>query len=333
MDFTQLLKQMNQNVPIGNGNILQLHQKINALGGGDIEFYKLYLLEKKYWRNLFGIEGDDELAEIFPSIVQGAWENGIVGYRAYGDQIDKSVIFAMNKRKTNGVGLTISGSGIPIQYNLSQQTSIKESKKLTKENTIFLQLGADAFPGLFWYMSFLTKLKGLLSATYTNSLFKVKKLKYEVNNNDSEIASMEMNSMLDPESPYFKVITQPVGAMNSDASKKASPNNIEIVNKGSNADGDLWSDIKELEKFWYKRFGRRMNLSSKKQRVNGGEISEESKNFDILESEMKMNLQMFVKKFNKKYNRNAKLVINYEEQENKHTKESGNPEGKVENNE
>lgn len=314
MDFKDFIQSDQANIPINNGNLLQLHTKLRAIEGQNIDMWMLYISERKYFSNLFSFEGDDTLRYMGSVFMKHLVENGKIAIKK-GRKGDPQ-IFALVDVKRDFTGRIVKGEGIPLTFRMINENKAK-AIPLTENNAIFVQWDSDAYPLMFKLYRFIFKMNRYLTSADTNMITKTKKFKYNMNNNSSIIQRREMESFLDPSTPFVVNITSPTTwAEKTDTESKGTTNNVvEKMDSNSNSAEAIFDDIKEFEKIWYKRLGRRMNLSAKKQRLISDEIDNENVNFDIFESDTFIQLERFVKEYNKMFGVNAKLVSNVKMEE------------------
>lgn len=327
MDFENMITGSIGNVPLDKGNLFGVQQKLKALQGYNYQIYLLYLTELRYFANLWNVEGDEELKEVFPALMKVAVENGKVALQK---REGKYLIYALVDYTEGMDGFIKHGKGIPITYRMSKE-NITKAKELKAENTLFLKVNTTAFPLLFYLWNFIFKLDHYLTSADTNTKTKTKKFKFNVNNNSSVIVEEEMKSMLDPSTPWITNITSPVGYGADNETKSVQNNVLEPIAKGAGgSEESIWEDIGNFEKFWYKRFGRRMNINMKKERNISDEFDFESANFDTIENDTKVFLERFVRQHNEMFGTNAKVVSNTAilAKDSKENKEAGNTKDK-----
>lgn len=320
MDLNLFAEDSMGNIPLNNGNLLQVTAKLKALEGFDYQTYLLYLSELKYFKNLFKFEGDTTITELSPVIMRILTEDGKVAVKRFKTKNGTKYVPFRIVDYTEGIdGHIVKGEGILSTWKtLNEQT---KTYPLNSSDTVFIKNDDVPKPLLFLLWNFINKLNHYLTSADTNTKTKTKKFRYNINNNASAITAKEMSSMTDPSTPFVENITSPVGFGIENDEKKAQANKIEDIGLSSSSEVNVWDDINEFEKFWYKRFGKRMNVNFKKERNISDEFDFESANFDVLDNTIMIYLNRAVREFKEKFGLTVRVVNTVENQDKRKHKE------------
>lgn len=297
-------------VPIGQGNLYEVNAYLNMINKQFMSFYKMYLLERQYFTNLWRVEGCPELHRIWPAVTKSIFDYGRMAVKKMGD---KYIPFSIANITMSDFYTVKEAQGIIISptdgfYDMSKVMKVP----LTEEDTVFVKSNYNGYPALlYWY----DVLKGFIdyqTVNNTNLLWLAKKAIYKVRNGSSERISQELASMTSLSSPYA-VIQE--GFENGKPSANGD-NALEVLATPGNAQNDFWHSFREFQSFWYQHLGRRHNVSFKKERNVSSETEIAEVAFDILEYETKYHLELFIEDWNKKFGFNAKLVnVGYTEEQ------------------
>lgn len=305
MDLNLFAEQSIGNIPLDKGNLLTTAVKLEALRGYNHQIFLLYLAERKYFSNLWTIEGDDALKEAFPQFMKTLVENGKAAIRKGRDK--ELIVYALTDYSEDFTGFIKKGKGIPAPFRVNKE-NIQKEKPIDGSDTVFAKVSTEAFPLLFYVWNFIVKLDIYLRSADTNTRTKTKKFKFNVNNNSSVIVAQERASFTNPDTPWVENITSPTGYGVTAEEKGAQANIIDPIMKGSSAEASVWEDISSFEEFWYKRLGKRLNVNFKKERNINAEFENEEEQFLTATNETRIFLERFVRQYNEMHGTNARLV-------------------------
>lgn len=298
-----------------DGSVFTQDQYLSALSGSNTEWYRYYDLHLRYFTSLYKVEGNEDIERIWPILMRQAIEFGKVALvKAKGMYIPMSVVdvkFTLDYKVK-------SLEGIParVGYGLNKD---QKKYKAKAEDVALVKHNFNALPFVFYWQKVITDIIKLKDAAMTGSIASIKKFKRNVMNNSSTIATMEMNSMINPKSAVVDVIAMPSsyadevenGAVGNrkanDISQSTIPNSITFEGTTDNASG-LFGNLKDYMEFEYFQLGRRINTNKKAARNVAGEIDTETINFDILDEDFKNYLELFIRDINDKFDTSVRLI-------------------------
>lgn len=175
--------------------------------------------------------------------------------------------------------------------------------KTVDENLLIFLPYNHRVGGMVTWRPFLLTLERLLKMVYTNSYQYLRSFTYKVY--DSETMLDELKLFADINNPF--IITY---GGNEDISNKFG--SIDLQKNGTGL--ELMEFIKEFQKVFYELIGRGMNTDKKSERNIAGEVEASQNCFEILQNELKTNVEFFLEKVKKLTGCNYEILEEKEEQ-------------------
>lgn len=311
---TQVAASKGRGMPL-DGSLYATNEYLQMLQNSDDIFYSHYVRHIQYFMGMYKFEGDPDIERMSPDILRQAIEFGSVGITEVKGRLAPIAIvtpeYNIYKELKSVKGITLrDGYG----YTKKQKCFSRKGKDVA-----LLKQNYQALPFIFFWEKPIQTIVKLEKAAVTGSIASIKKFKRNLQNNDSDIARIETQSMMNPDHPYVNNIVSPASyeqeleqAMAGDTpsegkANSTAPNSIDFNSMESSAEGQ-WDNLKEYINYIYFQNGRRTNTNKKSDRNLEGEINVEVVNFDILDAEFRGYLDKFVKDLNKTFKRKIKLV-------------------------
>ncbi len=204
----------------------------------------------------------------------------------------------------------------------------KEMKSFTvsPDKIVVIRENYMGLPFIFRWGSAISRIITLSQAAVTGSIAAVKKFKRNQQTNNSVIARLESQSMIDPTKPWVTSIVTPASYMtelekgvtgeakSGNSAKGILPNEITFEGTSSSAQPQ-WDNLKSYIEFEYFQKGRRINTNKKNERNIASEIDTETINFDILDERSFKWLRNGIKELNKKFGLNVSINAIVEEKD------------------
>lgn len=284
-----------------DGNLYAVNEYLKAIAGdSDPQFYRMYVNHIRYYTNQYKIKGSYENYLLGIMLIRQLVE---FGKAAIVKVNGKAIVLAVSTVETNLDGTVKSLVGTRVRDGYSYNKGIKTFTFKGKD-VVFIKSNFQALPFIFFWKEVIDTMIKLRSVAMTASVISIKKFKRGLSNNDSEIAKMETESMLDTKNPYVIQIQSPATYfLDGDGTKAndrsvAPPNNLTFEGSGNIDVGGLWDNLQKYMEFEYFQNGRKINTNKKNERNVSKEIDTETINFDILEDGLKTALKMGVKRAN-----------------------------------
>lgn len=290
-------------VPISNGNSVIVNQYLEIYRNGDAEVMRWYIMFCNYFSNLFDIETENEqLKQAFKQFMKTLFWFGTASIDKKGDNYNSYGIVVQ----------TIDPNQDIIKYktwvsNLSFMGNFKtsvEEADMSEGKGVAGKFNHAGIAGIWWFARLVKDINMLLTSFRVNAIFNTKKIKYTVKNNNSKVIQEEIRTMFDPAKPFIL-------SYNSLDTADAK-NVIEELNSVGNFNSELVTQIKKYLGLMYAHLGIEASSTDKKERVIGAEFEGEKIFAKLMLNEYKTELEMFIKRFNKKFKENIKLVSNIE---------------------
>lgn len=287
-------------VPISGGNAFTIAEYINLYRNQDSLTYKIYLLEERYWTELWKIKRGScpPLERIWKSVMVIAWNYGQVAIKQISDKYVALGLVAADLDINQDI---IKGEGFINNISFIGTSKVNKQKiDLNGNNSIMGKFNYRGVPAVWLYLPFCFEIKKHFISYQNNLIFNTKKIKYTVKNEDVEAINEELSSIFNLENNViFQIGTENAGG--------GVGNEIEILDKkGDNL--SVLNDLNGYIKRWYYMFGRRYSYESeKKERMITNEFAQDELNYVLIENEIESELQKIVSKFNKAFNFKAEL--------------------------
>lgn len=282
--------------PLTSGNSFIINQYLETVANCDTQFFINYLYERNYFTNLYTIENDPELKEIWPELVALRFDNGVCAFKKIGKYYCVLGLSEI-KKKLNGEIISARGS----LYNNSELTN-HDSIALNDSNCIFVKLNQLMLPSLLYLWNFLKQKQRLIDSFETNILSSTIKGVIQCENPEDSSIDIELQeTLMNPKKSFIKM-PKMVGMNSKDFFR------IEALDLGAKTNLTVGENIEWYIRYNYRLLGRKYNVEETKDHVNPNDTDLTKDNFVILENENKKYLEVFIEKYNKMFNKSAKLV-------------------------
>lgn len=295
--------------PLTSGNSFLVNQYLKSVADTDLMFFQNYLFERNYFTNLYKIDGDDELNEIWPELMATRFDLGVCAIKKIGDYFCVLGLGNIQKR-LNGTIKSATGN-VFLQQSTQQTPEIQIP--LTDDNCIFIKLNQLMLPSLLFLWTFLKNKQKYLEAFETNMFTStIKGIIFAENPEDQTVLDEAMSTIMNPKKALI-VAPRMYSADTTSTNKKGSAKKskmfeLQELDLGSKANESVTANIDWYLRYNYHLLGREYNTEAVKDHVNPNTTDMTQSNFQILHNESKKYLEQFILEWNKKYSRNAKLV-------------------------
>ncbi len=305
-----------------DGDVFSTSAYLNALNGADNEEYVRYTDHLEYFTSLFRLVGNDEIEQLSPHIMRQWREYGKVGIMKLKGKLLPVAVIREEKdiyQKLTEVEVISLRTGTGYTKEMKSFTVSPDKIVVIRENYMGL-------PFIFRWGSAISRIITLSQAAVTGSIAAVKKFKRNQQTNNSVIARLESQSMIDPTKPWVTSIVTPASYMtelekgvtgeakSGNSAKGILPNEITFEGTSSSAQPQ-WDNLKSYIEFEYFQKGRRINTNKKNERNIASEIDTETINFDILDERSFKWLRNGIKELNKKFGLNVSINAIVEEKD------------------
>lgn len=270
-----------------------------------------------YFSNLVRFKFEDEAINRAVSI---AIRLGVIyGKSAFWKVGDKYAGMYLNRLELDLMGYPSSVNMMLGQKVLMTTEELEDPQglgidKTVDENLLVFLPYNHRVGGMVTWRPFLLTLERLLKMVYTNSYQYLRSFTYKVY--DSETMLDELKLFADINNPF--IITY---GGNEDISNKFG--SIDLQKNGTGL--ELMEFIKEFQKVFYELIGRGMNTDKKSERNIAGEVEASQSCFEILQNELKTNVEFFLESVKKLTGCNYEILEDKEEENEvqRNTEQSG----------
>lgn len=299
--------QSDYQIPLSQGDLFQTNQYLNMIQGGNLPFFRRYLLVAKYFMNLFIVSGDEDFEEIWPLVMFGLTHYGKCALKKMGDYW---TVFALAKVNEERQGRIIQAKGVLLS-NFSFMTDLSKLTQipLSDKDTVFFKRDMEGLPLLLYWWDTIEQFCQYDDIIATNKVWLTKKAIMELRSGNDAHNQEEIRAMLDYRSPILKINAAP---------SKNGFENANLLEPFDTPSDNQILTIETAEKyqnFMYGRLGVRHNTIKAERKITD-EADAEMSQFDILEYDTRKFLDVAIKRLNKLYNINITLECIFDGDEN-----------------
>ena len=276
-----------------SGNSWAVNEYISLYANNDSLTYKIYLLEERYWTELFRIKSGScpQLERIWKSVMVIAWNYGLVAIKKISDKFEPLGLLSyklnINQDVERGEGFVNNVSFLGVSNQ--QPTRIK----LGSGDSVMGKYNYRGVSAVWLFLPLCKNIKKHFTSYVNNLIFNTKKIKYTVKNDDVSVINEELRSIFNIDNNIIYQI------QNSDVDNLG--NEVEVLDKPNN-DNRVLQDLNAYIKRWYYMLGRRYSFESEKaERMITNEFAQDELNYVLVENEIETELQKLVNRFNKKW--------------------------------
>ena len=285
--------------PISGGNAGVIRDYLKAYKTGDAQILRILEYERVQWTNLWRVQNCPELERIWKAVMTINWYYGQVCIKK---ENNVYIPLALMTYELNFNQDIVKGEAFVNNITFLGATKKQGSIKITNENAIFGKWNFRGIPQIWQHLPFCHKVKAHWTAYFSNLVFKTKKIKMTIRNDDITVINSEIENIFDINNNIIYKID------NEDLDGK-DPNEYEVLDYSNNERTNIIGELEQYIKLYYRWNGRRWSSGSdKKERSITAEYAENEVQYINAHWEIEEQLQKLIARFNKKWNFKAELV-------------------------